>query len=225
VLNRTFEVNKTDLGTYVMLSFGPVEELPQPGQFYMFHTDYVKKPFSAAFIEDRRLFFIIKKVGPFTRNIPTLLRVEGPYGTPFPLFLEAPTLLSGGAGIAPICFLAQTLQSMGHGFTWYHGESKEDDLRIIDHIPVRPHHLAVMPTPVTDIVLEKPTLYCACGPKPMLKTLVEQFGENGFVSMEERMACGFGACYGCVTPTKDGYKRVCTEGPVFKAGDIQWQML
>jgi len=66
MLNETFKLEKTDLGHYVVVFFGPVaeENLPQPGQFYMFYKEYVKKPFSVAFLKENRLFFIIKKLGP-----------------------------------------------------------------------------------------------------------------------------------------------------------------
>jgi len=68
------------------------------------------------------------------------------------------------------------------------------------------------------------TLY-ACGPKPMLKEinrLSRKFNLTAQVSLEAHMACGIGACLGCVVDTKDGYKRVCKEGPVFNADEIIW---
>ena len=62
-------------------------------------------------------------------------------------------------------------------------------------------------------------LYFACGPEPMLKGLVN-FSKNGYISTEERMACGFGACMGCTIKTKECYKRVCKEGPVIHASEV-----
>ncbi|MBQ3974048.1 MAG: dihydroorotate dehydrogenase electron transfer subunit, partial [Lachnospiraceae bacterium] len=72
-----------------------------------------------------------------------------------------------------------------------------------------------------------PDVICACGPSPMLravKAYAEEAGTLCFISLEERMACGVGACLGCVAPTtkKDDHShvnntRVCTEGPVFDA--------
>ena len=65
----------------------------------------------------------------------------------------------------------------------------------------------------------------ACGPTPMLRELartVEGKDLTCYVSLEEVMACGVGACLGCVTSTTDGYKRVCKEGPVFRIEDIIW---
>jgi len=76
-----------------------------------------------------------------------------------------------------------------------------------------------------DLLPKEAQFYCACGPKPMLKGLHSKWGTNGFVSLEERMSCGFGACYGCVIPTTSGYQRVCKEGPVFEAGELLWQEL
>ena len=71
----------------------------------------------------------------------------------------------------------------------------------------------------------KPILY-ACGPRPMLKAAAEFSRHNGIpaqVSLEEHMACGIGACLGCVVNTKQGYKRVCREGPVFNADEVAWE--
>ncbi len=65
----------------------------------------------------------------------------------------------------------------------------------------------------------------ACGPKPMLKAvsrICETFSLAAQLSLEAHMACGIGACLGCVVDTKDGYKRVCKEGPVFEANQILW---
>jgi dihydroorotate dehydrogenase electron transfer subunit len=65
----------------------------------------------------------------------------------------------------------------------------------------------------------------ACGPQPMLKAVAEISGREGIpcqLSLERHMACGFGACLGCVVSTKSGYKRVCKEGPVFAAEELTW---
>ncbi|MDP2791377.1 MAG: dihydroorotate dehydrogenase electron transfer subunit [Rectinemataceae bacterium] len=73
--------------------------------------------------------------------------------------------------------------------------------------------------------IHKPHFY-GCGPEPMLAALDAFAGAQGFpahVSVEQWMACGVGACYGCVVPAaKGGYLRACADGPVFKSGDIAW---
>lgn len=56
----------------------------------------------------------------------------------------------------------------------------------------------------------------------MLKALKE-YSDNGYLSLEARMGCGFGACMGCSIKTINGYKRVCKEGPVFKASEVIYE--
>jgi len=73
--------------------------------------------------------------------------------------------------------------------------------------------------------LDSISLY-ACGPRPMLKAISRICGEYHIaaqISLEEHMACGFGACLGCVVNTKEGFQRVCKEGPVFSADQILWR--
>ncbi len=66
----------------------------------------------------------------------------------------------------------------------------------------------------------------ACGPRPMLKEIAnisQKYNIPAQISLEEHMACGIGACLGCVVNTKNGYQRVCKEGPVFAADEIVWE--
>ena len=66
----------------------------------------------------------------------------------------------------------------------------------------------------------------ACGPRPMLKAISRISGKYKIpaqISLEEHMACGFGACLGCVVDMKTGFQRVCKEGPVFAADQILWR--
>ena len=76
----------------------------------------------------------------------------------------------------------------------------------------------------TPVKTGRPVIY-ACGPRPLLKKIAAfstARSVKAYVSLEEHMACGIGACLGCVVRTKEGYKRVCKEGPVFEAGEIEW---
>ena len=66
----------------------------------------------------------------------------------------------------------------------------------------------------------------ACGPKPMLEEVAKMAKLRKIpceVSLEERMACGTGACLGCAVKTKEGYKMVCKDGPIFNGEDIIWK--
>ena len=63
---------------------------------------------------------------------------------------------------------------------------------------------------------------CACGPLPMLKALDQAITVPAQYSFEERMGCGFGACMGCTIKVKDGWKRVCKDGPVLDREEVLW---
>jgi NAD(P)H-flavin reductase len=69
----------------------------------------------------------------------------------------------------------------------------------------------------------------ACGPTPMMRRAAEISEANGLpclVSLENRMACGFGVCLGCAVPrTDEGYHLVCRDGPVFESGALSWEGL
>jgi dihydroorotate dehydrogenase electron transfer subunit len=72
---------------------------------------------------------------------------------------------------------------------------------------------------------EKDLFLYGCGPGPMLKAmsgLCGRLGVKAQISLENHMACGIGACLGCVVQTKSGFQRVCKEGPVFQADDVVW---
>ena len=64
--------------------------------------------------------------------------------------------------------------------------------------------------------------FYACGPLPMLRALCDSVAQDGQLSFEERMGCGFGACMGCSCKTKYGNKRICKEGPVLTKGEVIW---
>lgn len=77
---------------------------------------------------------------------------------------------------------------------------------------------------VTDVIQNIGTdfdKFYACGPKVMLKVLDETMPMDGFISLEERMGCGFGVCYACVCETTAGEQvKICTDGPVFEKGAV-----
>ena len=75
---------------------------------------------------------------------------------------------------------------------------------------------------VTDALPEAFDTFCACGPMPMLRALCARTKKPGFLSLEARMGCGFGACMGCTIETAHGPKRICKEGPVFRKEELIW---
>jgi NAD(P)H-flavin reductase len=72
--------------------------------------------------------------------------------------------------------------------------------------------------------LDEPAEVFACGPPPMLEAVRALCAERDVpaqLAMESGMACGFGACFGCVVPTRNGYVRLCVDGPVVDAAELE----
>jgi dihydroorotate dehydrogenase electron transfer subunit len=65
--------------------------------------------------------------------------------------------------------------------------------------------------------------YCTCGPLKMMEAIYNNSTGHGLLSFEARMGCGFGACMGCSTKTKNGYKRICKEGPILDSEEVLWE--
>jgi dihydroorotate dehydrogenase electron transfer subunit len=152
-------------------------------------------------------------------------------------------LIGGGVGVVSLYPLAEALRG-GRCFVFIGGKTQDDilgleDFRKLDSTvftATEDGSLGFRGT-VVDLFLsqakkfkgnEKYHLY-ACGPAPMLKALAGIVTSKKFiceVSLEARMGCGFGACWGCVVKTKRPklpYQRVCQEGPVFRLEDIAWE--
>ena len=172
------------------------------------------------------------------------LGILGPLGRGFTTGGEGPLLMiAGGVGLVPIFDLAATLAGMT-SVTVVYGARSAVDLYEIEALRTMPVELLLTTddgsvgrrgTVMAALAeldagggLSRYRRFYACGPKPMLaavQALMEARDIPGEFSLEERMACGFGACLGCVVPigTADGgvaYRRVCTEGPVFFASEV-----
>lgn len=163
--------------------------------------------------------------------------IFGPLGTGFPIQSDSKSviLIGGGVGIPPLYELGKRLAEKGVTITTVLGARNAAGLfcleefgrlgRVVTATEDGSHGTKGF---VTDAIREQgldfDCLY-GCGPKPMLKALdLEYRGKKeGYISFEERMACGIGACYGCMTKTKDGLKRVCKDGPVFRLGEAVYE--
>ncbi len=169
------------------------------------------------------------------------LDMLGPLGNFYPLPSEdqTPLIIAGGIGIASVFSLIERLA--GKAIVFY-GARTQDDLLMLNEVREYAHDVIVSTddgsagrkgTAAETLrsflpsYASSPTQFCiyACGPHPLLKALsqtTKEFRIRAYVSMEEHMACGIGACLGCVVKTHDGYKRVCKEGPVMTATEIVW---
>lgn len=151
-------------------------------------------------------------------------------------------LVGGGRGIAPLYFLARELVSQGAPVRVFYGGRSAADLAVRERFVMPGVELFCStddgtygaPGLVTEFVAararsDRPGMLYACGPDPMLQTLqklVLGLGLRAEFSLESRMACGVGACWGCVHRIRDGqaetWTKVCEEGPVFPAERVVW---
>jgi dihydroorotate dehydrogenase electron transfer subunit len=187
-----------------------------PGQFFMLEAPgrVLPRPMSLCMAPRRELGFLFEPVGPGTRALAALgtgdgLAILGPLGKGFRLDVARPLLVGGGIGIAPLPYLSEALGKPPAllGFRSDH-HAKAADL-------VPNAEVVVEPTLVTDVLPDGFDVL-ACGPEPMLKA-VRSLASGAQLAWEAPMACGYGACYGCVVEVDGRYQRLCVEGPVLAA--------
>ena len=146
---------------------------------------------------------------------------------------EKALLAGGGLGAAPLFLLCRELLSMGKQVTVALGFNTAEDIILENEykaLGVTPL-LATMDGSrgvkgfVTDAIREAAPefdYFYTCGPLKMMQAVCTALPTPGEASLEERMGCGAGFCYGCTCHTTDGPRRVCKDGPVFKKEDIVW---
>ena len=219
-----------------------------PGQFISLYTQndalILPRPISICEVsaDKRSLRLVYRIVGEGTREFSSYkkgdtVRILGPLGNGFPLKDKRALLIAGGIGIPPMLELAKGLKTDKTMAAGYRDSSLflKDDLE--------KHAKLIIATEdgsygtrgnVIDAIRENNAdadIIYACGPMPMLKAVKEYAGDKGieaYVSLEERMACGIGACLGCVCRTgevdehsKVNNRRICKDGPVFLASEVE----
>ena len=146
---------------------------------------------------------------------------------------QAALLIGGGLGAAPLYLLAKELLALGRRVTVVLGFNRADEICLAEEFRALgvPVHIATLDGSVgtkgfvTDaIAAAKPAFdrFYTCGPLPMMKAVCKTLDAPGEVSLEERMGCGAGFCYGCTVQTASGPKRVCADGPVFDKEKVLW---
>lgn len=254
VLDLTVTDNQRLHSHYVLLKLTAQGPLPPmlPGQFAEIRVDgspttFLRRPISIHFVDAERneLWFLIQLVGDGTRRLSEarpgdLINVVLPLGNGFSM-PDQPSdkllLVGGGVGTAPMLYLGQQLALRGSRPSFLLGARSKDDLLQLEQFAaygnvytttedgthgeqgyVTQHSLLHQQT------FEK--IY-ACGPKPMMMAVARYAKAKGIaceVSLENKMACGVGACLCCVENTVEGHLCVCKEGPVFNINQLLWQI-
>ncbi|MGI8421415.1 MAG: dihydroorotate dehydrogenase electron transfer subunit [Gaiellaceae bacterium] len=202
------------VGLYTLLRVerGPLEP-GIPGQFFMLEAPgrVLPRPMSLCLAPPGELAFLVDPIGPGTRAICVAeeLHVLGPLGNGFRLDVARPLLVGGGIGMAPLPYLAETLgrPPVVLGFrSAAHAEAAV--LLPGAEVVVEPTYVTEAIDPTRDVL--------ACGPEPMLEA-VRALAPSAQLAWEAPMACGYGACYGCVVEIDGVLRRLCLEGPVLRA--------
>jgi dihydroorotate dehydrogenase electron transfer subunit len=185
-----------------------------PGQFFMLEApgSLLPRPMSLCQPRPGELAFLIDPIGPGTRALCALepgaaIHVLGPLGNGFDLDVERPLLVAGGIGIAPMPYLSEALGGPP-AILGFRSERHAEAARLVPGAEV-----VVEPTLVTELLPDDPGDVLACGPEPMLEA-VRELVPSAQLAWEAPMACGYGACYGCVVEVGGRYVRLCIDGPV-----------
>jgi dihydroorotate dehydrogenase electron transfer subunit len=218
----------------------------KPGNFVMIRCGddlVLPRPLSIHYVENESIFLLyaVLESGKGTNWLSKLqpgakVQLFGrPLGNPFSFSPDTRNLLlvAGGMGIAPLHFAAYFFREKC-SVTLLYGTANDSRYvsrflsQDITQIPVTEDGSVGRKGSVTDFVPEFVThsdQIFACGPSAMYRAMAqmpELQGRSVQVSLEMRMACGFGVCYGCTIRTRHGLKQVCKDGPVFELRDIVW---
>ena len=219
-----------------------------PGQFVSLyceeHSRLLPRPISICEIDKKRsaIRLVYRLAGEGTKEFSALqtddeVKVLGPLGNGFPLEGEHPIVIGGGIGVPPMLELAKSLSAKATIVLGYRDEQLflKEQFEDYGQVEIATDNGSVgVHGTVVDVLEQKQItgdVIYACGPKPMLAAVKRYAMEHEikcYVSMEERMACGIGACLGCVCQTKeeDAHShvhntRVCKDGPVFLAEEVE----
>jgi len=238
---------------YVIQLRSPVEipEI-KPGNFAEIHVEntpdvFLRRPFSILDVDykNRLISFYVKVIGKGTQFIGKYREGEKinliyPLGNSYSILpsYKKVLMVGGGSGIAPFILLGRELKKQGiHSVMLIGGRSKKDivlteefgrnsDVLITTEDGTWGEKGLVTQHSIFKSQLNTFDKVYTCGPDPMMKAVASLSSREGVkceVSLENTMACGFGICLCCITPTQEGNKRVCLEGPVFNSNYLTWQ--
>lgn len=254
MLDLIVKKNKILNDQYFLLVLGSKKQLPEilPGQFVEVRVDnapntFLRRPISINYVDHttNELWLLIQKVGEGTWKLSTLaegdlLNLIFPLGNSFslPESKESKILMiGGGVGIAPLLFWGSYLYERGYQCNFLlGGRSKGNLLQLCEFEKYGNVYTTTEDGShgekgfVTQHSILRGSNFdyiYSCGPTAMMKAVASYAALNQVfceVSLENTMACGFGACLCCVTDTTEGHLCVCTDGPVFNITKLKWQI-
>ena len=233
------------------LSAPSIAEKARPGQFVMVYLDkgelLLPRPISFCDVNLSRgtLSLVYQVVGSGTKALSKMapwqsLKLLGPLGNGFlvkgrnNVRFSRVALVGGGIGVPPLHLLAKVLATRGTYVDAYLGFRNFPIM--IDEFRYLSDRLFITTEDgsfghkgnITEVLESQHRSYdeiLVCGPKPMLTAVADYAKKQDIacqVCLEERMACGLGACVGCVVKVGKEYVRVCSEGPVFYVGEVDF---
>lgn len=227
-----------------------IASVAQPGQFVMVgcgKDTLLRRPLSTHQIANKKLALLFQVIGKGTewlsqRRQGEFLDLLGPLGHGFDIYQKSKKLLlvAGGIGIAPLYFLSRKALEQGCAVTLLLGASTASQLYPRELLPPKAELIiatedgtAGKKGMITDLLpdfVDWADQIFACGPSSMYRAMAVQKQrllktKPVQVSLEVRMGCGRGVCYGCTVKTKSELKQVCKDGPVFDLEDILWDEL
>jgi dihydroorotate dehydrogenase electron transfer subunit len=221
-----------------------------PGQFVqvLVHNSpstFLRRPFSIHFVDYAKntLSLLVQVKGEGSRHMGMLnpgdkLNLVYPLGNSFSLPSEGKLLLvGGGAGVAPLMFMGDVLNKKGIRPDFLLGFRSADEVSQVDEYSrygkvylstddgsMGEKGFVTQNPVISQSPLPYDRIFC-CGPDAMMHAVAKLAAGQEVaceVSLENYMACGYGVCLCCITPTDKGNERVCIEGPVFETGRLNW---
>lgn len=239
---------------YTLIKLTDKEPLPQmlPGQFVEVRVDgspttFLRRPISINYVDRKRneMWLLVAAIGDGTRALARLktgdtLNCVLPLGNSFTMpasQTDKVLLVGGGVGVAPLLFFGQRLKDSGITPTFLLGVRSTADLLEYDMFSQTGRVLVTTEdgsfgekgfvTNHSALASETFDRIAMCGPKPMMVAMARYAYKNGIeceASLENKMACGLGACLCCVEKTSEGNVCVCKEGPVINIKKLLWQI-
>lgn len=239
---------------HVLLKLTDEKPLPKmlPGQFVEVRVDnspstFLRRPISINNVDyaNNELWLLVAAVGEGTKRLQHLKKGDKlncvlPLGNTFTMpsdIKQKVLLVGGGVGVAPLLYLGKEIKAMGIEPTFLLGARSAKDVlekelfetvgRVLITTEDGSEGETGFVTNHSVLAKEHFDMIATCGPKPMMMAVARYAYKNNIAceaSLENKMACGVGACLCCVEKTVEGNKCVCKEGPVMNINKLSWQI-